>query len=76
MKRGRDPAAMTPAERMGAIAALLALGYRRLQIQRQNELDAPPPDERSCEPLVHGTESLGGQEAATGAVPQSGREIA
>ena len=75
MKRASDPAVMTSAERVAEMGAILAAGYRRFQIRREKGLDAPAPDERSCEPGL-GTESLGDPGAATGAVPQSEGEIA
>ena len=72
----RDPQAMTPAERLAEMGAILALGYRRLQIEQKNRLDGPGPDQRACELPGLGTESLAGQEAAPGAVPQRERRTA
>ncbi len=40
MIRARDPAEMTPAERLAEIATILATGYGRLRITRQKETDS------------------------------------
>ena len=65
---------MTPAERIAEMGAFLALGYRRLQIQRQNGLDGSGPASGDANSPVYGIESLG--QVAAGSVPQSEKEIA
>ncbi len=51
MIRARDPAEMTPAERLAEIATLLAAGYLRLQVSRpsaQNSLADSGQPTPSC----------------------------
>ena len=42
----RDPAAMTPGERLTELAAILALGYLRLRARPEIALSADSPDSR------------------------------
>ena len=42
----RDPAAMTPAERLTELAAILAQGYLRLRARPEIALPAEGPDSR------------------------------
>ena len=51
----RDPAAMPPAARIAELGAILAEGYRRLRLNRQNCLAASRESEPSCDP-VNGSE--------------------
>ena len=59
MITSRDPATMAPKDRLTEIAAILATGYRRLQLRHEKEGDEPslnqlaasPQPEASCNPL-------------------------
>ena len=65
MTFSRDPAEMTPAERLREIAGLLARGYLRLltsRIESRNRVDIPPEIEPPWPRLVNRTESTPGQE--------------
>ena len=44
----RDPAAMAPADRLDELCALLAVGYRRLLLNRQNGLAESAAPEAPC----------------------------
>lgn len=55
MIRRKDPGAMSAAERLAELGALLATGYRRHRL-RQNELADAPEPEPTCDP-VDGTEN-------------------
>lgn len=46
MNRPKDPALMTPRERVAEIGSLLARGYRRSLL---NQLADCPPNEPSCD---------------------------
>ena len=49
------PETMSPEERLAGIAAILAVGYLRLQVSRhsaQNRLDERGPSEAPCAPKV------------------------
>ena len=71
--RSRDPATLTPAERLAKIAAILATGYGRLRIQRDaaadgagcspNPLDDRAPVEAPCDAMVNGREATPPKEA-------------
>lgn len=63
MNRPKKPGAMTPDERLSELGALLAAGYRRLALSRQNELDVQGNTERSCT-SVNASKSKKAQEVA------------
>lgn len=44
----KQPALMTPAARTAELGGLLAAGYRRLALSRQNDLEVEGETERSC----------------------------
>ena len=64
MTRRNDAAQMSAAQRMGEIGSLLARGYRRSRISRQNGLADRTPGERPCEPVVYASESNESKEVA------------
>lgn len=57
MTRGPNPALLSPQQRLAEVAALLAIGHRRLCLNREKELDGPDPNEPSCANAVHETEN-------------------
>ena len=58
MIRARDPGAMSPTERLGEVAEILALGYRRRAARiSTNQLDGRPEGEASCRSAVNARES-------------------
>jgi hypothetical protein len=64
MISARDPAGMTPKERLEQIVIILATGYRRLQLRRQKALDETAQDEAPCDRPVNGDVADAGQEDA------------
>ena len=71
--RARDPAALTPAERLAEVASILATGYRRLRLYAQklsdpadpdpNPLDDRAPVEGPCDAVVNDREATPRKEA-------------
>lgn len=55
--RLRDPASMTPAERLAELGALLATAVRRMRANPGNGLAGGADPERPCDPLVDTPES-------------------
>ncbi len=62
-RRERDPATMSPDERMAELGTILATGVRRLQMSRQIALAGDPDGERPCT-SVDTPESSDDQEVA------------
>ena len=65
--RPRNPASLSPEERLAEIAAILATGYRRLSLSRESdhkELAETPESEAPCDSGVDGNQSEGGKEVA------------
>ena len=52
--RRRDPASLTPAERLAELGTILAVGYRRLRLSRQRTLDGSAEVEALCDSAVDG----------------------
>ncbi len=63
MIRQKDVAQMSAAERLAAVCAILAVGYRRLSLNRQKALAGGATGERPCD-LVDSPENTGNQEVA------------
>ena len=57
MIRANDPGEMSHSERLAALGALLAGGYRRLRLSREKELAESPAPERACDRTVDAPES-------------------
>ena len=55
--RRYDPAAMAPTARIAELGAILAAGYRRLRLNRQNCLAASRESEPSCDQTVDSAEN-------------------
>ena len=64
VRKHRDPGAMSSAERIAEIAVILAAGYRRQRLARQNELDALRSAEAGCGPAVNGDGAAPAEEVA------------
>ena len=60
----RDPAAMTPEERLAEIARTFATGYRRRVLSREKELAGGPAVEAPCERPLNGNGAGAGTEVA------------
>lgn len=58
----RDPSIMTAEERLAELAEALAVGYLRVLIKRQKELEDQPKHEALCS-VVDGTETVAGKES-------------
>ncbi len=59
--RRRDPAAMTPGERLAELAEILAAGFRRF---RQRALDDVAESEAPCDQAVDGDRAESAEEVA------------
>ena len=57
MIRHKDPAVMSPAERMAELGALLATGYRRYRLRQKDLADGRQP-ERACDSVDSPEESI------------------
>ena len=63
-RKSRNPVQMGAEDRLAEIGAFLALGFRRLRLVRENELDAFPAAERLCGQAVDGDGALPAKEVA------------
>ena len=63
MTSARDPAALTPEDRLAELAEALAIGYLRLLARRRKELEADPKAEALLG-VVDGMETVARKEQA------------
>ena len=64
MTKPRDPAAMSPEDRLTELASVMANGYLRLLDSAEKELDQPDPVEAPCVQMVGTKETPTGKESA------------
>lgn len=65
MTRGRNPAGLSSEERLAEIAALLATGYRRIQLKNsESPLAERPESEAPCDPVMNSAKSAFTKESA------------
>ncbi len=57
MIRPKKPAEMSRSERLEALGAVLAAGYRRFRFSREKGLAESPAPERACDRTVDAPES-------------------
>ena len=58
MIRALDPASMAPADRLAELAEVLAVGYLRLLVSREKELDQAANGEALCLHTVNKEETV------------------
>ena len=58
MTLARDPAEMTPEERLDEVAFLIAQAYLRTLVSRGKELEVSPIVEAPCDQMVDAEESV------------------
>ena len=58
----RDPAEMTPEDRLAEVAFLVAEAYLRVLVSRRKELELSPIVEAPCDQMVDAEESVARKE--------------